>query len=280
LIFKEVVLTIDPVAFRLFNMEIRWYGLLIAFGLIAGIIISYLTAKYRKFKADEILNFAPFAIIAGIIGARLLHVIVNWSYYSKNLSSIFAFRQGGLAIQGVIIGGFIALIIFVRVRKIDLWGFADCMAPSLALAQAIGRWGNFFNQEAYGKPTAAKIGIFISPENRLRGYESFEYFHPTFLYESIANILLFIILMILHAVFRKKEDKIPNGVIFNLYLIIYSLYRVFIEYYRIDSSMLGSIKVVYIISGLTIIAAFIILNVLANRFIAKKRTESENTEEK
>ncbi len=273
-------MVVDPVAFRLFGLEIRWYGILIAFGLILAIIISYLIARYRRFKADEILNFAPFAIIAGVIGARLLHVVVNWSYYSKNLSSIFAFRQGGLAIQGVVIGGFIALIIFARIRKIDFWGFADCIAPSLALAQAIGRWGNFFNQEAYGKPTDARIGIFISPENRLRGYESFDYFHPTFLYESIANILLFVILIVLHVIFRKKENKVPNGIIFNLYLIIYSLYRIFIEYYRIDSSMLGSVKVVYIISGLTIIAAFIILNVIVNRFIARKKAESENTEEK
>lgn len=273
-------MVIDPVAFRLFGMEVRWYGLLIALGLILAIVVSYLTARYRKFKADEIINFAPFAIIAGVIGARLLHVAVNWSYYSKNLSSIFAFRQGGLAIQGVIIGGFIALVIFAKIRKIDLWELADCIVPSLALAQAIGRWGNFFNQEAYGRPTDARIGIFISPENRLRGYESFDYFHPTFLYESIANLLLFIILMVLHVVFKKKENKVPNGVIFNLYLIIYSLYRIFIESYRIDSSTIGSIKVVYIISGLTIIAAFIILNILVNRFVARKKEEAEKTEEK
>jgi phosphatidylglycerol:prolipoprotein diacylglycerol transferase len=271
-------LVIDPVAFRVFGIEIRWYGIIIAFALVLAIAVSYLIAKYRRFKADEIINFAPFAIIAGVIGARLLHVIVNWSYYSKNLLSIFAFRQGGLAIQGAVLGGIIALIIFAKVRKIDFWAFTDCIVPALALSQAIGRWGNFFNQEAYGKPTNSRIGIFIAPENRLRGYESFEYFHPTFLYESIANLILFIILMVLHYVFKKKEGKFPNGIIFNLYLIIYSLYRIFIEYYRIDSAMIGSIKVVYIISGLTIIAALIILNILVNRFIEKKKAETEKIE--
>ena len=275
---KEVGLAVSPIAFRLFGLEVRWYGLLISIGLLLAIFVSYLIAKYRNFKEDEIINFAPFAIIAGVIGARLLHVAVNWPFYSKNLSSIFAFRQGGLAIQGVIIGGFIALIIFARIRKIDFWGFADSIAPALALGQAIGRWGNFFNQEAYGRPTSSKIGIFISPENRLNDYKSYEYFHPTFLYESIANLLLFVILIVLHIVFKKKKDKVPNGVIFNLYLIIYSLYRIFIEYYRIDSTEFGGIKVVYIISGLTIIAAFIILNVLVNRFVARKKADSEKNE--
>lgn len=271
-------MVVSPVAFRVFGLEVRWYGLLIAFALLLAILVSYLLAKYRNFKEEEIINFAPFAIIAGIIGARLLHVAVNWSFYSRNLSSIFAFRQGGLAIQGVIIGGFIALIIFARVRKIDFWGFADSIAPALALGQAIGRWGNFFNQEAYGRPTGSKIGIFIEPDKRVPGYESYEYFHPTFLYESIANLLLFIILIVLHIVFKKKKDKVPNGVIFNLYLIIYSLYRIFIEYYRIDSTEFGGVKVVYIISGLTIIAAFIILNILVNRFVARKKSDSGNNE--
>lgn len=264
-------MNIDPVAFTIFGIEIRWYGIFIALGLIIGVVGSYLTAKYRKLKAEEIINFAPFAIIAGILGARLLHVIVNWSYYSKHPLYIFAYRQGGLAIQGAIIGGVIAFIIFARVRKIDFWAYADCIVPPLALAQAVGRWGNYFNQEAYGKPTNAKIGIYIAKENRLPGYESFEYFHPTFLYESIANFILFIILMSLHYFFRKNPDKYPNGIIFNLYLIIYSLYRIFIESFRIDSSMLGPFKVVYIICGVTIIASLIILNFIVNKFIARKK---------
>ena len=274
-------MNISPVAFNLFGkIEIRWYGILIAAGLVIAIILSYYIAKYRNLKADEIINFAPFGIIGGIIGARFLHVLVNIPYYSKHISQIFAYRQGGLAIQGVIIGGVIALIIFAKVRKESFWALSDVLMPGLAIAQSIGRWGNYFNQEAFGRPTSSRIGIFIAPENRPLDYINSEYFHPTFLYESIANMLLFIILMLLHYWFKKKPGKYPDGLIFCVYLIVYSLYRIFIESYRIDSSYVGPIKVVYIISGVTIIAAFIIANILINRFNAKKKEQELSEEEK
>ncbi|MHB1348127.1 MAG: prolipoprotein diacylglyceryl transferase [Candidatus Humimicrobiaceae bacterium] len=267
-------MNIDPIAFNLFGkIEIRWYGILIAIGLVIAIVIAYYLAKYRNLKADEIINFAPFAIIGGIIGARLLHVIVNIPYYAKNPSFIFAYRQGGLAIQGVFIGGVIALIVFARIRKVSFWAIADTIAPGLAIAQSIGRWGNYFNQEAFGRPTSSRIGIFIAPQNRPVDYINSEYFHPTFLYESVSNLILFIILIFMHYWFKKKPDKYPNGLIFCVYLIIYSLYRIFIESYRIDSSYVGPIKVVYVISAITIIAAFIVANILINKFNARKKDQ-------
>ncbi|MHB9128398.1 MAG: prolipoprotein diacylglyceryl transferase [Candidatus Humimicrobiaceae bacterium] len=272
---------INPVAFNLFGkIEIRWYGILIAIGMVLAIVLAYYIAKYRNLKADEIINFAPFAIIGGIIGARLLHVLVNISYYAKHPSYIFAYRQGGLAIQGAAIGGVIALIIFAKVRKVSFWAFSDAIVPGLAIAQAIGRWGNYFNKEAFGRPTSSRIGIFIAPQNRPVDYMNAEYFHPTFLYESIANMLLFIILIFMHYWFKKKPDKYPNGLIFNVYLIIYSLYRIFIESYRIDSSYVGPIKVVYLISAIIIIAAFIIANILINKFNAKKKEQELSEGEK
>jgi len=272
-------LNINPVAFTLFGkIEIRWYGILIAVGLVIAIILSYYIAKYRNLKADEIINFAPFGIIGGIIGARLLHVLVNISYYAKHPADILAYRQGGLAIQGVVLGGIIALIIFTKVRKESFWAYSDVFVPGLAIAQAIGRWGNYFNQEAFGRPTSSAIGIFISPENRPADYRSAEYFHPTFLYESVANLILFIILILTHYWFKKRPNKYPDGLIFCAYLIIYSLYRIFIESYRIDSSYIGSIKVVYLLSGVTIITAFVIANVLINRFNTRKK-EQEMSEE-
>lgn len=274
-------MNINPVAFNLFGkIEIRWYGILIAAGLILAIVLSYYIAKYRKLKSDEIINFAPFAIIGGIIGARLLHVIVNWSFYAKHPSYIFAYRQGGLAIQGAAIGGIIALIIFARVRKLSFWAYADAIVPGLAIAQAIGRWGNFFNQEAFGRPTSSRIGIYIAPENRPPDYMNSQYFHPTFLYESIANLVLFGILIFMHYWFRKRPDKYPNGLILNTYLIVYSLYRIFIESVRIDSSYVGPIKVVYIISGVTIVAALFIANTLINKFIEKKKEQESAEQEK
>lgn len=147
-----------PIAFRIGIFEVRWYGILIALALILGILISYFIAKYRRQRPEEVFNFAPLVVILGVIGARLLHVLVNWPYYSQNFSYIFAFRRGGLAIQGAMLGGVIALIVFCRIRKLNFWLWTDILAPSLILGQAIGRWGNFFNQEAFGLPTSQKWG--------------------------------------------------------------------------------------------------------------------------
>jgi phosphatidylglycerol:prolipoprotein diacylglycerol transferase len=268
----------DPVAFSIFGFEIVWYGIIIALATVIGFIVAYFTAGYRGEKKDEVLNFAPLALIFSIIGARLIHVLVNWSYYSRHPGYILAFRRGGLAIQGAILGGVIALIIFCKIRKLDFWLWADIASPALVLGQAIGRWGNFFNQEAYGKPTNLPWKIFIDEANRLPGYERYEYFHPTFLYESVANFLLFIILMLMHRYYKKRPGRIPNGLIFATYLGIYSIYRTIIEYYRIDSSSfktpLGEVKVVYIINMVTIIAAMLIANYVTRKFSGKKQIEN------
>lgn len=269
----------NPIAFRIANFEIRWYGILIAIALIIGIAVAYFIARYREQKADEVINFAPFAVIFGVIGARLLHVVVNWPVYSGHLSYIFAFRQGGLAIQGVMLGGMLALLVFCKIRKLDFWLWADIIMPALLLGQAIGRWGNFFNQEAYGRPTDLPWKIFIDVPNRIPGYESFQYFHPTFLYESIANIILFILLLLIHRLYKKRPDRFPYGLIFTTYLGVYAVYRSVIEYYRIDSSYFLGVKVVYILDGITIIAVLIMINYLVRKFRMKKIIEENEEKE-
>ncbi|MBN2073580.1 MAG: prolipoprotein diacylglyceryl transferase [Actinobacteria bacterium] len=269
-------MTVDPVAFTIGNLEIRWYGIITALSLIAGFALAYFIAKYRKQREEEILNFAPFAIVFSIIGARLLHVAVNWSYYSKNFSYIFAFRRGGMAIQGAMIMGIIALVVFCRIRKIDFWLWADIASPGLVLGQAIGRWGNFFNQEAFGRPTNLPWAIYISPGNRPYDYASYEYFHPTFLYESIANLALFVLLVLMHRFYRNKPGRLPDGLILAVYMGIYSLYRTLIEAYRIDSTYFYSVKVVYIINFATIIAALVIANHVIKKS-REKRISEENT---
>lgn len=266
-------MSINPVAFSIGSLEIRWYGIITALSLVAGFAVAYFIARYRKQREEEVLNFAPFAIIFSIIGARLLHVAVNWSYYSENLSYIFAFRRGGLAIQGVILGGILALVVFCRVRKIDFWLWADIVSPGLVLGQAIGRWGNFFNQEAFGRPTSLPWAIYIAPENRPYDYASYEYFHPTFLYESIANAALFVLLVLMHRFYRNKPDRLPAGLILAMYLGIYSIYRTLIEAYRIDSTYFGPVKVVYVINFITIIAALIIANHVIRKFREKNIRE-------
>ncbi len=269
-------MNIDSVAFSLFNLEIRWYGILTALALMIGFVVAYFLARYRRQRADEILNFAPFAIISAIICARLLHVLVNWSYYSQNLSYIFAFRRGGLAIQGAMLGGLLVLIVFCKVRKLDYWLWADILVPGLLLGQAIGRWGNFFNQEAFGRPTSLPWAIYISPEYRPFDYASYEYFHPTFFYESIANLFLFALLFFMHRFYRNRPGRLPAGTILAMYLGIYAIYRTLIEAYRIDSTFFGSVKVVYIINFIAILAALLILNYVMKRFREKKLKE-ENT---
>lgn len=264
-------MTIDPVAFSIFGLEIRWYGIIIAVSLVIGFVLVYFIVKYRGQREEEVLNFAPFAVIFSIIGARLLHVAVNWPFYSENLSYIFAFRKGGLAIQGVMIGGILTLLVFVKIRKLDFWLWADIIIPGLLLGQAIGRWGNYFNQEAFGGPTSLPWGIYIDPANRPYDYASYEYFHPTFFYESIANFILFALLMVMHRFYKNKPDKIPYGMILSMYLGIYAVYRTFIESYRIDSTYFGPIKVVYIIDFLAVIAALFIANYVIRKFKEKKK---------
>ncbi len=273
-------MNIDPIAFSVFNLEIRWYGIITAVSLIIGFIVVYFIAKFRWIKAAWWLNLALFAVIVSILGARLRHGLVNWSYYSQNLGFIFAFRRGGLAIQRPMLAGIITLTIFTTIRKLDFWLWADIVIPGLLVGQAIGRWGNFFNQEAFGRPTDLPWGIYIDQANRPLNYVSYEYFHPTFLYESIANFLLFGLLIFMHWFYRKKPGKLPYGIILSMYLGIYAIYRTFIEYFRLDSAFLGPVKVVYIINLLTLVIAVIIANYVAKRFRVKKELEQMEEDEK
>lgn len=270
-------MSIDPIAFSLFGFDIAWYGIITALALLVGFTVTYFIAGYRGERKDEILNFAPVAVIFSVIGARLVHVLVNWSYYAQKPIYIFALRRGGLAIQGVILGGIIALIVFCKIRKLDFWLWADIASTGLVLGQAIGRWGNFINREAYGKPTDLPWKIYIEEAYRIEGYMSYEYFHPTFLYESISNFLLFVILIFMHRYYRNRPGKSPNGIILAMYLGIYSVYRTIIEYYRIDSTSystpFGEVKVVYIINLITIVAAMLIANYVTRKFVEKKQIE-------
>ena len=269
-------MTVDPIAFEIFGLQIRWYGMLTALSLVIGFVVVYFIAKYRNEREEEVLNFAPFAIIFSILGARLLHVVVNWSYYfgyfpfPQNLINVINIRSGGLAIQGAMLGGILTLIVFAKIRKLNFWLWADIFIASFPLGQAIGRWGNYFNQEAFGRPTSLPWGIFIEPANRPYDYVSYEYFHPTFFYESIANLALFVFLIFMHRFYKNRSNRLPDGLILSMYLGIYAVYRTFIEYYRIDSAYFGPMKVVYIINLIALIAALVIANYVIKKFKEKK----------
>ncbi|WP_353094083.1 prolipoprotein diacylglyceryl transferase [Tissierella praeacuta] len=223
----------DPVAFQIFGLEIRWYGILIAMGVLIGTLLAIRASKRLGFDEEILMDFLIWEIPLCLVGARIYYVIFSWDFYRDNPIETLNIRNGGLAIHGGIITAIIVAIIFTKIRKIDFWTIADICAPSLILAQSIGRWGNFINQEAYGGPTNLPWGIMVNGVK----------VHPTFLYESIWNFLVFLFLLW----YGKNKQKV-RGEIFLLYLSLYSFIRFFIEGLRTDSLMLGSIRMAQLIS--------------------------------
>ena len=228
----------DPVAFYVFGLGIRWYGLLITLGMMLGILLALREVRRQGENTDWYLDMVLFAVPAGLLGSRLFFVMFNWSYYAADLPSILNIREGGLAIHGGIFGGVLAGILYTRYRRVNFWQWADIAAPSLILAQAIGRWGNYFNEEAYGYPTTGPWAMFIAGEYR----------HPTFLYESLWN--LGVLALLLWVLKRKKF----HGQIAALYGIGYSVGRFWIEALRMDSFMVGPLRVAQIVSVVLIVA--------------------------
>lgn len=224
------------IAFSIFSIHIHWYGVIIATAFFAGLSLTSFMAKKYNENPDKILDLAVFILIGAIIGARLYFVLFNWGYFSCNLQEIFMTWLGGLSIHGALVGGFLTGSIYARVNKLSILKYADICAYGLLLGQCIGRWGNFFNSEAFGTPTDLPWKLYIPIQNRPYQYINFEYFHPTFLYESILN---FILLLFFYFMLRPKVEK--KGIIFFSYLIGYSVIRILIEGIRTDNiySVLG-----------------------------------------
>lgn len=222
----------NPVAFEIFGLEVRWYGILITLGVILAASVATRNTKYLSMNEDLVIDFLLFALPASIIGARLYYVIFNYDFYKGDLLKMINIRQGGLAIHGGLIAGTIVAIIFCKYKNIKIFDFLDIIATAVPLGQAIGRWGNFINQEAYGTPTTLPWAITVDGVK----------VHPTFLYESIWNIGLFIALNMIF-----KERKF-SGQIFALYLIFYSLARFFIEGLRTDSLYFLNMRMAQLIS--------------------------------
>lgn len=247
----------DRVAFSIFGIDVMWYGILMASGMIIGTLLAIKEGKRVGIKEDDILDLAIVAIPSGLIGARLYYVIFNWDYYSQNISQILNFRGGGMAIHGALIGGILAGYLFSRYKKMSFFKLADTVIIGVPLAQAIGRWGNFINQEAHGGPTNLPWGIMVNGEK----------VHPTFLYESIWNIGIFIFLWI----FRKKKQY--EGEVIVLYTILYSLGRFFIEGLRTDSLMIGPFRMAQVISLVGVIGGIIV-----HIYLSKKSKQEENVD--
>jgi len=229
-------------------ISIRWYGLLIASAILIGAGLSQYLAKKRQVNPELLSDLVVWLVIGAIPCARLYYVLFQWDYYRQHPEQIIAIWQGGIAIHGAILGGLLASLIFTRLKRVSFWQVTDLVAPSLVLGQAIGRWGNFFNSEAFGSPTNLPWKLLIPLERRPPGYENFQYFHPTFLYESLWNMCVFGLLMTLF--FRYPQAK--RGTLFLVYAVSYSLGRFWIEGLRTDSLMLGPLRIAQVISLLEI----------------------------
>ena len=218
----------------IFGVHIYFYGVILALAIVAGTLVSdYFGEKFFGLKKETIIDASPYLIIFGIIGARLYYCVLNSEFYLRFPSEILAIRHGGISIHGAILGGLLGLIIFALRHKISIPKLCDVSAIGLVLAQSIGRWGNFFNSEAFGYPTNLPWKLYVAEQYRPIPYTNVEYFHPTFLYESVLDLLLFGLLIF---VVKKGWNK-KDGNIALLYLILYSLIRIFVEHFRIDSVM-------------------------------------------
>lgn len=240
-----------------FGVKIYYYGVILALAILAGAVVSELAARrFWNFKKDVIIDLAPYTVLFGILGARIYYCLLNFNFYSKFPTEVFALRHGGISIHGAILGGFIGLLIYSYRHKISSIKLADICAVGLPLAQAIGRWGNFFNSEAFGYPTNLPWKIFIDPIHRPIPYQNYEYFHPTFLYESILDILIFLTIFFVVKFNLQKKD----GNLALIYLILYSSARIFVEHFRIDSVLyIGRFPVAIVMSAGIICIALILL---------------------
>lgn len=237
-----------PTIIELGPLTIRWYGLLIASAVLIGLSLSQFLAKRRHVDPNLLGDLAIWLVIGAIPAARLYYVLFEWKQYAQHPDQIIAIWNGGIAIHGAILGGTLAAIIFARIQKVSVWQLADLVAPSLILGQAIGRWGNFFNSEAFGDPTNLPWKLYIPPQRRPLNFLNFEYFHPTFLYESLWNLMVFGLLMTLFNRSLKGKPRLKVGTLALVYLVAYSCGRVWIEGLRTDSLMIGPLRIAQIVS--------------------------------
>jgi len=287
-VFPNLNITINnlnQIAFSPFGFDIYWYGVFIVLGIIAGVSLALWNVKRMAGNPDLYSDFALIVVPACIVGTRLFYVAFRWEHFRNDLLSIFAFRDGGLAIYGAIIAAFVTALIFCKVKKISFFNFVDLGVIGLPLGQAIGRWGNFFNREVFGRSTDGLFAMQYRFDEVSRGMMSQEMLdnpifvdgvryiqvHPTFLYESAWNFATVILLYIF-----MKHRKF-QGQIAAMYLLLYGIGRFWIESLRIDTDalMMGSLPISQVLSGIMAVAAagFIVVNLVLKY---RKKNEGEN----
>jgi phosphatidylglycerol:prolipoprotein diacylglycerol transferase len=229
-----------PLVFQLGPFALRWYGLLIALAVLLGLVLATRLGKARGIEPALISDLLPLLVLGAVVGARTYYVLLEWRQYSGRWLEMFAVWQGGIAIHGALIGGTITLIIFCRWKRQPFWPLLDVLVPAVALGQAIGRWGNFFNSEAFGLPTDLPWRLTIPMQQRPVEFLQQSGFHPTFLYESLWNLGVCALLLLLFRQGSRGRLQLPAGALSCIYLMAYSGGRVWIEGLRLDPLCLFS----------------------------------------
>ena len=270
----------DPIALRLGPISVHWYGILIVLGALAGAYVASREAKRRGWDPDHIWNALFITLVLGIIGARLYHVLtpspssgLSIAYFLSHPEYIVATWQGGLGIYGGIAGGMLGFYLYTRFNHLDFWRWADVAIIGLPVGQAIGRWGNFVNQELYGRPADLPWGIYIDPAHRYPGYEAYSRFHPTFLYESLWSLGVFLVLIYMS---RRWGERLLKGELVCVYLVLYPLGRILVEFYRLDSTAVSGIPVAQWLSAVVIVVSAAVI--AYRRFIGHEQPSSWDSE--
>jgi len=246
---------------------VRYYGIILMLGALAGGYLATFEVKRRGHDPELVWDLLVYLIIGGVLGARLWHILTpppssiaqgfTTHFYFTHPLDALAIWKGGLGIPGTVIGGLIALYMYSRQnRSIGYLDWTDIAAPSLALGQAIGRWGNFFNQEIYGAPTSLPWKIYIDPAHRLAGFESESYYHPLFAYESILNLANMLLLI---WITRRYRGSLKRGDVFNVYLIFYPVARFGLDFLRLDASQVFSLNINQTVMAVVSLAAAFVL---------------------
>ncbi len=230
-------------------LTIHLYGVILMLGALAGAYLATTEARRRGLNPEYVWDALTYVIIGGVIGARLWHILtpppsmvemgITTHYYLTHPLEAIAVWKGGLGIPGAVLGGLFAFWLYARLKGLNFAQWIDIAAPGIALGQAIGRWGNYVNQELYGAPTNLPWKLYIDPQHRLPGYEQVAYYHPLFLYESLWNLFNMGLLL---WVARRYEDRLRHGDVFLLYALVYAVGRFFLEYLRLDASRIGTIN--------------------------------------